>query len=417
MIKKSIGILFLALSTFKLFSQPLQEANPPNFIKSVTLYAAETGSFTAFVQKGDPVVLEFDDLYGDEVDYYYRIVHCDSEWRPSDLSKSEYINGLDEQRITDYKNSLNTLQIYTHYTLSLPNDRTSLKLSGNYMIEVLDNNYEVVFSRKLVVFEPLANVEVYAKRSRDMKDIQQKQSVQFIVNTAGFPIDNPTQNIKVAVLQNHQWDSAISNLKPQFTAGYNLVYKYDKEASFWGGNEYLNFDSKDIRTSTDRVYASKSEDDGFHSYLYPDEARANQIYTYYPDINGNFLIRTMQGQDPSIESEYVWVHFSFQDYFEAKNRKVHVYGAFNNYAVDDHTLLVYDKESNAYQVSLYLKQGFYNYAYIIENPDGTIDKHSLDGSHFQTENTYSVLVYYRKFGDRHDSLIGFGEGNSSFITD
>jgi hypothetical protein len=417
MTKKSLFFLILTLCSLHLFGQVLQEVIPPDFIKSVSLRGVGNDSYVPFVQKGDGIILEFDDLYGDEVDYYYRIVHCDSQWKPSDLSKSEYIRGLDEQRISDYKNSLNTLQIYTHYTLSLPNERTALKLSGNYMIEVLDKDYELVFSRKLVVFEPLANVEVYAKRARDMKDIQQKQSVQFIVNTAGYQIDNPTQNIKIVVLQNHQWNSELTNLKPQFTAGYNLVYKYDKETSFWGGNEYFNFDSKDIRTSTDRVYASKTEDDGFHSYLYPDEVRADQIYTYYPDINGNFVIRTMQGQDSTIESEYVWVHFSLQDYFEVQNRKVHVYGAFNNYTVNDQTLLEYNKLSKTYQAAFYLKQGFYNYTYVVENPDGSIDKQSLNGSHFQTENTYSILVYYRKFGDRHESLIGFGEGNSSYITD
>lgn len=416
MTKKSFYFLILTIYGLTFYGQST-EIYPPDFIKSVGLHGVNNDNFVAFAQKGDPVVLEFDDLYGDEVDYYYRIIHCDSEWKPSDLSKSEYINGLDEQRIPDYKNSLNTLQIYTHYTLLLPNDRTSLKISGNYMIEILDRAYDIVFSRKLVVFEPLVNVEVYAKRSRDMKDIQQKQSVQFIVNTAGYLIDNPTQNIKVVVFQNHQWDSAITGLKPQFTSGYNLIYKYDKESSFWGGNEYLNFDSKDIRTSTDRVYASKSEDDGFHTYLYPDEVRAGQVYTYYPDINGNYLIRTMQGQDAAIESEYVWVHFSLQNDFEDIKRNIHVYGSFNNYAVNDHTLLAYDNESNTYLASLYLKQGFYNYTYVMENLDETHDKHSLNGSYFQTENTYSVLVYYRKFGDYHDSLIGFGEGNSSYITD
>jgi hypothetical protein len=111
------------------------------------------------------------------------------------------------------------------------------------------------------------------------------------------------------------------------------------------------------------------------------------------------------------------VHFSLQDYFEVQNRKVHVYGAFNNYTVNDQTLLEYNKLSKTYQAAFYLKQGFYNYTYVVENPDGSIDKQSLNGSHFQTENTYSILVYYRKFGDRHESLIGFGEGNSSYITD
>lgn len=405
------------LLPFLVTAQSLEEVPPPLYIASVSFRNAESDGNLPIVPKGEPVALHFDDLYGDEADYYYRIIHCDHNWVPSLLSKTEYIAGVDEQRIINYKNSLNTLQLYTHYTLTLPNEKTALKLSGNYMIEVLDKDFQTVFSRKLMVVEPLLPVQVYTRRSRNMSVINQKQSVQFTINTAAFIIDNPTQNLHVKILQNYRWDTTIENIKPQYTTGYDLVYKYDSETSFWGGNEFLNFDTKDIRSSSERIQSVQNQGDTYHTYLYPDAIRAGTPYTYYPDINGRFFVRTLQGQDSDIEAEYSWVHFTLSANKAVPDAEVHVFGAFNNYNLNDETQMFYDSATLSYKTKLYLKQGFYNYTYVLYYPDGQIDEAFLNGTHFQTENLYTVLVYFRKFGDRHDSLIGWGEGSSLYISD
>ncbi|MDT8415799.1 MAG: DUF5103 domain-containing protein [Flavobacteriaceae bacterium] len=398
-------------------AQPLQEIVPPEYIQTVEFRSPESGLNLPFFTLGDAFELHFDDLYGDEADYYYSLVHCDRNWYPSDLTKVEYIKGVDEQRITRHENSLNTLQMYTHYVLKFPNEKTALKLSGNYMLQILDRDFNLIFSRKLVLVEPLLPVEVYVKRSRDMRTISQMQVPQFTISTATYQVDNPTQNIHVQVLQNHQWNSVRAIEKPQFTSGYNLIYRYDNELAFWGGNEYLNFDTKDIRSSSDRIYATQTSDDTYQTFLYPDEARSTDLYTYYPDVNGRFVVRTLQGRNVDIESEYSWVNFTLKDFFEANDKEVHVYGAFNNFLLNDETKMFFDNTTGTYKARLYLKQGFYNYTYVVKNKDASIDKTLLNGSHFQTENIYTVLVYYRRFGDRHDSLIGIGEGNSQYITD
>ena len=178
------------------------------------------------------------------------IEHCTVDWESSNLLVSEFINGYAEDRILNYENSFNTLQPYTNYTLTIPNENTVIKVSGNYRILVLDEDEAIVFKRRFVVYEPEVTVGVPIYRSRDISFIDSKQSVEFIINHPNFRINNPNQEIKPVILQNNNWATAITGLKPQFFRGSQLLYKYNKETSFWGGNEFLYFDSK----STNEIF-------------------------------------------------------------------------------------------------------------------------------------------------------------------
>ncbi len=365
---------------------------------------------------GEPISIAFDDTTGDESDYYYRISHYNFDWTPSALYKNEYLDGFDEIRIVTYENSFNTLQMYSHYTLNIPNEDTRrLKVSGNYLIEIYDDDDEVVFSRKFIVYEPLTTVKVYTKRSRDLKYINTKQSVQFEINSAREILRNPKQTVKTLVMKNNDINRGITNLKPQFTIADKLVYKYDQESSFWGGNEFLFFDSKDIRAST--VSTRRIELDGiYHNYLYPNIVRANRKYTYNPDINGNFVIRNLDAEDNNVEADYVWMHFFLECYEPLDGGKIHLYGNFNNYTLDESTLLEYNEKDAIYYNKRLFKQGFYNYKYVLLRPDGTIDPGFISGNFDETENEYTVIPYYRAPGARYDRAIGKGVANSANIT-
>ena len=40
-------------------------------------------------------------------------------------------------------------------------------------------------------------------------------------------------------------------------------------------------------------------------------------------------------------------------------------------------------------IEMLLKQGFYNYKYVVVNRDGTIDYGAISGNYWQTENDYT----------------------------
>ena len=395
------------------FSQ--SDSTEPDYIKSIILKPSALNTYAPIIKLGERINLSFDDLNADEHDYTYKIEHCNKDWKPSNLSESEFIKGFAEDRIRDYENSFNTLQPYTNYTLTIPNEDTRIKISGNYMLSVLNEDEELVFKRHFVVYEPKVTVGVAVYKSRDISTISTKQSVEFIINHPNYRINNPSEEIKPVLLQNNNWQTAIKGLKPQFYRGTQLLYKYNKETSFWGGNEFLYFDSKDIRSSTLNIANVELGNDLYNTYLYINEERKGLPYTLFPDINGNFIIRTINGEDSKTEADYSWVHFSLKRLNNLNEKDIYIHGAFNNWQLNNTNKLNYNEDTGLYETTILLKQGFYNYQYVTKSKNGKISNHNIDGSHYQTENDYTVLIYYTKFGSRYTQVIGVGFGNSEKI--
>jgi hypothetical protein len=406
---------FLILLFFPIFIfGQVDEVHPPNYIKTITFKGNTNESQLPVLRLGEYLKLEFDALNGYEDDFYYVIDHYNFDWTPSQLVKSEYLKGFDNQRIRNYKNSLNTYQIYSHYTLRIPNDQTrSLSKSGNYLISIYDDYDELVFSRKFMIYEDLVNVGVSIKRSRDVKFINEKQSVDFVVATNRINFNNPLETIKTLVIQNNNLNTAISNLKPLYTLGNELIYRYDTESSFLAGNEYLFFENKDVRAANVGVQYIDLRDI-YHNFLFTNTERANRPYTYNPDINGNFLITAVDTDDVSIEADYTTMHFSLA--YPKTDKNIYIYGNYNNYALEDGNKMAFNPERGVYECAFKLKQGFYNYKYVVVDDKGHLDEGAIGGNFYQTENNYKVLVYYRDLGARYDKLIGFGEASSVNIS-
>ena len=409
---KHLYISFILMVSTTGFSQ-VEEVEPNDFIKTITFKSNTNQSELPILTLNERLYLEFDVLSPDEDDYYYIIEHYNYDWTKSNLMKSEYLKGLDNLRIVNYENSFNTDQIYSNYRLQIPNKQTRLKVTGNYLIKIFDEDDEIVFSRKFMVYENLANVGVQLKRSRDVRDVNTKQSVDFVVNTTNFSFNNPKQTINTVILQNNNLKTAISGLKPQYILGNELIYRYTTETSFWGGNEYLYFETKDVRGTNLGVQFTDLED-LYHSFLYLDGNRYNRGYTYNPDINGNFQITILDRDNPSIEADYTVVHFSLLNP-ELSNESIYVYGAYNNYALNASNQMIFNPDSGVYEKDIKLKQGFYNYKYVLVNSQGELEEGVISGDFYETENNYKVIVYYRDLGARYDRIVGFGEGSSTQI--
>lgn len=361
------------------------------------------------------MMLSFDDLNADEQNYYYKINHCEIDWTPSKLITSEYIIGFSEDRIRELNNSFNTLLPYTNYELTIPNESTRLKISGNYMLSILNESNEIVLQRRFIVYEPKVTVAVAVYQSRDISKINTHQSVQFTINNGGLRINNPSQEIKTVILQNNNWQTAITGLKPQYFRNNQLLYLYNKETSYWGGNEFLYFDSKAIRDATLNIARPELVGEIYDTYLYTKKERIDEPYTLFPDINGNFIIRTLDGDTPNIDADYSWVYFSLECLEDLTGKEIYVSGNFNNWELNEFNKLEYNQKTGLFEGSILMKQGFYNYQFLTKDTNGIISNHDIDGSHYQTENDYTVLVYYKKFGARYTKVIGVGAGSSKVI--
>ena len=413
--KNFYSLLLLLLLPTILISQ-VEEVSPPDFIKTISFKSKTTQGQLPVLKLGERLVLEFDALNANEEDFYYIIEHFNFDWTPSILVKAEYLKGLDNQRILTYENSFNTYQIYSHYDLTIPNLRTrALLKSGNYMISIYDDYDELMFSRKFMVYEDIVNVGVKVKSSRDVKVIAEKQTIDIVVYDNGINFNNPLETVKTLIIQNNNLYTAISDLKPQYTLGNQLIYKYVNESAFWGGNEYLYFENKDVRAANVGVQFIDLKEI-YHSYLYTNISRKNRPYTYNPDINGNFQVTAIDRTDVDVEADYTMIHFSLL-HEELKDQDIYVYGNFNAFAIEDLTKMEFNPESRRYESMLRLKQGFYNYKHVtVDKTTGQLDEGAISGNFWQTENNYKVLVYYRNLGARYDRLIGFGEASSIDIS-
>ena len=403
------------------FSQVATEQPEPAFIKTVEFRGG--GSFfpqdarLPVVQLGTSLQLSFDDIIGDERDYFYKITHHNADWTESILVRSEFMNGMDNVRILEFENSVATLQLYTHYILNIPNQNTKgLTKTGNYLLSIYDEEENLVFSRKFMMFSPQFNVGAQLRRSRDLNFINTKQTLRFFIDGGDELIINPKTNLHTVLIQNNNLKTAITGVPPQYTIGNKLEYRYDQETAFWAGNEFYNFENKDVRSANNNIQYIELKS-LYHNYLYTDGPRYEQPYTFNPDINGNFVVSTIQGRTPLTEAEYVWIHFSLAINELYDGQSVHIYGNFNNYVIDESTKLKWNKKTRNYELPYLLKQGFYNYRYALVDKDGNIEmQNNIDGNFWQTENEYQILVYYRRPGGRFDELLGVGQANSSIIT-
>ena len=417
MFKAVFRKIFLIFIVTSAVAQTQTEVIPPYNIKTVSFVQGNENVVPIF-KLGDGFQFQFDDLYGNEANYYFEIVHCDYDWIPTNIPKQEYMTGFDGQRIIQYENSINTLQIYSHYILPIPNQFMQLRISGNYILKILDESREVILSRKFIVYEDLVTIPMQIRRARTADLLLYKHNVEFSIKSLVINFQTPIKNIKIALFQNGQLNNAIKNIVPQYTIGNDLIYKYDKETQFWAGNEFLYFDNSNIRAAGNNISRINSSNGIYSSNLYTNNARGNYPYSITMDINGNFQVRNVGAVKNEIEADYAWVYFSLSAPTFMKNKGIYITGMFNNYSLSPENLMDFNAEKNIYEKAILIKQGFTNFHYQIADEKGNIDgENAVDGNFWQTENDYTILVYYRENNDRYQKVIGKATANSNVAID
>lgn len=415
---KSVYIFTITFLTniFLLNGQTTDElVDDPDYIKTVT-FNKDPENMLPIYRMGETIRIEFDDVIGDEHDYYYQFEHYDHNWEPSRLFKNEFLEGIDDMRIFDYRNSFTTIQPYSHYMLTIPNQFTQgFKVSGNYMIHFYDDKRELIFSRKFMIIENETQIGVEILRARDNNFINSQQRVQFFIDSSTINFINPEETLHTVIIQNTELETALYGLKPQFNIGNRQEYRYDSESSFWAGNEFLHFENRDFRAPNMNIdYVVKK--DLYEAFLFVDAPRAGNEYTFNPDINGNFIVTTLTNEDNAVQAEYVNIHFALSPLFNLPpDASIYVMGNYNAFQLHDENKMVYNEKRSMYEATILLKQGFYNYRYTVVYDNGEQDPGFISGNLWQTENTYTILAYYREPGGRYDRLIGKGAGNSANI--
>ncbi len=359
------------------------------------------------------IELSFDDLRGDLRNYSYLIKHHNADGSISLLTENEYIDGFPTNYIDSYTYSLNTLQPFVHYTLELPNQNVQFLKSGLYTVHVFANNNpeETILIQKFYILEQRVSIEAEVKRATMVSKREEYQEVDFVIQTGDYTIDDPFSGLYVEIQQNGRTDNKAKGLKPIFIRDNLIDFNLEGPNVFKGGNEFRYVDMRSIRFLGDQIKKSEQGDSLQHIYLINDPKRSFQVYTEMYDINGERVYNTTDGSDPDREADYVWTHFTLPYSYEI-DQPVYVFGALSGWKLLPEFKMEYNEERGAYEAQILLKQGYYNYGYAIDSEDSGADLQFFEGSHFQTENQYQILVFNRKPGTRYDALVGFTSLNS-----
>ncbi len=360
--------------------------------------------------------LTFDDLDADVKYYYYTIVHCNKDWEPSkDLNDMDYIDGFTEEEIDNYEFSTNTLQPYTNYTLAIPNVDMRWKISGNYVLKIYtdDGEQDLVLTRRFIVVDSKVNIKPQVTRAFEAGKMRTHQEIDFAIDHEGFPIANPKQEVSVSIIQNGNWSSMKSNVQPLFVKNELLEYDYQGKIVFPGMKEFRYLDMRTFRYRTDKMREIFQGPDGTDIDLIGEKSRTDLPYLFEIDMNGNFIIEHFHEDDPNTEGDYALVNFYLSKDFPYEGGSLYVFGKLTDWSLQNAYKMEYNPEIRAYETSAYLKHGFYNYMYVYV-PDGTTNVvyEEVEGNYFETENDYTIIVYYRPFGGRYDQVIAANTFNS-----
>nr|MBP7472798.1 DUF5103 domain-containing protein [Prevotella sp.] len=357
----------------------------------------------------EKINISFDELSHEYHRYSYSIQHLEADWSESEnIFGADYINGFSSDNIIDnIDESFNTIELYTHYSISLPNDRCQFKMSGNYCVTVFDedNNNDLILKAYFMIVEPLVNINMSVYTNTDVDINNCHQQVDMNVNFSNISVSEPKKQIKTVLLQNGRWDNARINITPQSITTDGLKWFHCHDFIFDAGNEYHKFEALDETHTTMGLESVNWDGKEYHAWTWTDEPRPN--YVYDESANGSFYIRNSDNNDNDITTEYVLVHFRLKSPIISND--IFINGAWTQDSFDNRYKMNYNEVNKQYETEIKLKQGYYSYQYLMLNNDGTTSFVPSEGNFFQTENQYQSLVYYRGNSDRTDRLIGFNE--------
>ena len=366
------------------------------------------------LNSGDKLELHFDDMENRVKSYYYTYELCDYNWEPVNLSPFDFIKGFTQQRINDYHFSSIAYTRYVHYQAILPDANSMPTKSGNYLLKVfLDGDTsKLVFTRSLLVLDSKASISAQVVQTFIPDTYKTHQHIKFSVNLQGVNASNASQQIKIVMLQNNRWNLAQGNVSPTFIRNNSLEYSNENTFVFPGGKEWRWLDLRSFSLLSERVDSGNFK--RTEIYVKPDADRSAQRYLYYADLDGKYLVTTFESINPYLQGDYANIHFKFipPNNIPYPDKDIYLMGQLTGYRLNENTKMHFNVEKGMYENVQYLKQGYYNYGYTLVDKKDPAKRNDTDGDYWETENIYTILVYYKSFSDQADQLIGVANINT-----
>lgn len=380
-------------------------------VRNVAIDMPVPGPAVMLLDAGDAITVDFDVLAEDRDYLRYSLTHCNADWRPSQLSWAEYLDGFNEGTIDNYRFSNATTVHYVHYSLSIPNDVVRPTVSGNYVLTVYseDDPDTPWLQCRFVITEQTATVGANLTSRTDVDYNRSHQQLEISVNTDRANVLDLFNDISLVITQNGRTDNAAVLTKPLRVSGRTLVYEHLPQLIFSAGNEYRRFEAINNQYPGPGVDHTEYHAPYYHAVLDLDGSRAGESYHYDRTLAGGYIIREYNSSDPDVEADYNVVHFTL-DYPETPGFDFYIDGDFVQRAFSPESRMVFNRATGRYERALLLKQGAYSYQYLAVAPGSTRGRTDIiEGDKYETQNRYRIYVYHRAPGDRYDRLIAVSD--------
>lgn len=355
------------------------------------------------------IVISFDELADDRRYMRYSLIHCDALWQPEGLVDSEFLDSFNEGTVETYDYSQATLVHYVHYMITLPNEQVRITQPGNYLVRVYDESDpdNTLLQARFGVSDNTAVVKAGVTSLTDIDTNRAHQQLGIRVDTRNLDLDDPFNDLMVVITQNGRPDTQTLIVTPQRLGSNELIYEHLRPLIFKAGNEYRRFET--VSTGYPGMGVERIERDApvFNMMLYADTPRDKTGYTYDSTQFGRYMVRNSDTRDSDTGADYVMTHFTL-DIPPVEGYDIFLDGDFTDRKFSPISRMVYNEASGAYEQSLLLKQGSYNYQYLAV-PTGSMigETAPVEGDKFQTVNEYTIRVYHRPKGSRFDRLVGY----------
>lgn len=413
-----VFVVFLSMS----LSAQIPDAVYSSRIKSVQLYSSgnQLGAPVIRLNSSEQLELHFDDLDANVKNYSYTFQLCNADWTPAMLSQFDFIKGYSQIRISTYRLSSVAYTRYTHYQAFLPDRNCVPTRSGNYILKVFrdGDTSKLIISKRMLVVDQKSTTVALIQQPFDNERFRTYQKVNFKVTLSEqLNVVNHIQQIKAVLLQNDRWDNAIMDIKPSIFSRNQVEFNTENDCVFPAGKEWRWLDLRSFRLQSDRVLNAQYSKTATQINVKPDMDRSNQRFNFFGDHNGKYIIECTESLNPFWQADYATVNFSFvpPNNLALNGRDVYLIGQLSNYDLNDNVKMNFNTEKGVYETSLFLKQGYYDYCYV--SIDATSNKripifNFTEGNYWESENDYTILIYYRPLAGRADELVGYARVNS-----
>ncbi len=421
--KKMKKFLIIGLTAFCIQSAiaqtPLKDGVYNTLVKSIEVYKTGNPLNTPVISllNKETIDVHFDILGSNIHDFRYELILCDRNWNKSSLHISEYLQQFGTQNFEWIDFSVNTNTEYIHYSARFPNENLKFRFSGNYILQVIDNETdEILFQKRIIVIEQLLKMEASIQRSDQVQFLDEYQELLVTLFPLGFNIRNPFSDISVQILQNHRWDNIVIAQKPSHITGDEIRYWQGSDLLFFGNSEFNQFNFKSWVYPGGVVHTIEYDHLArrYNIILYPNENRSYKTYSKTGDLNGGFTISHDFVEQANTFADYANVIFTYKEQKSLyNNNDIHVIGDFSMWQPSDAYKMKYNEKLQQYESSILLKQGYYDYILAEFDPKTEqFNSAEIEGSFYQTENDYEIFVYFYDQMYGYDQVIAYKKLNS-----